>query len=818
MKKRHFILALVVVGLFHGGCSTQKDRWINREYHALNTKFNVLFNGEEALRIGQAILLQNYQDDFQTFIPVEPLALPGENLQSSASIPSFALAEEKAVKAIQKHSMNIGGKQRNTQIQAAYMLLGKARYYDRRYFPALEAFNFLMESAKGQAAYNEAKLWREKTNLRLGNTAIALESLQVLDERLPEDHPLSADLHATLTKAFVRSQQLDSALVHIDHAALLEKKKDRKARYNYIKAQLYEKSNRPEAAKQAYDAIVALNRKAPRIFWMQAKLQSARLEAQQNNHSPMEALDRLAKAYENQAYLHLIRQAQARYLNDQDQDSLAVVYYNKSLKSPVNTPAIKAANFRELANLYFDQGNYLFSGNYLDSLLTQLPDGNEKKRTQRQRRGLDDVIALETTIKTTDSILRLTQMTPEQQIDYLTEQIETKRQKELDAIAEEKKSLFNRKNKTASNFYFYNERLLIAGRQAFLSTWGNRPNTDGWNRLSNLNKQLTDFSTTPEEAQSTGGFFVETPEYLAQQIPTDAAIIDSLTDKRRQARLDVGILYKERFNDPLQAEERLIAVLTDQPTPLQEATALYHCIQLFDVSYPQQAWAFRQRLLSTYADSPFAHIIRDPESYALSAGETPEGKYQALYQAYVNQEYKEVIEKAEPLKIVTSGTPLRPKIALLMAQTQGKIYGEKALVESLNELIDYYPNAAEAVYAKNLIDRLSKPPAENTQEQYKWVFVFPYDLPLDSLSLHMEKKGKEILNRPIKVSRDVYNLQHQFIVVHAQQPFQQKKKLLAGWQEIPTFLKNTNNFVVLGSNYGLIQRQKSWKSEHDEKQ
>ena len=259
-------------------------------------------------------------------------------------------------------------------------------------------------------------------------------------------------------------------------------------------------------------------------------------------------------------------------------------------------------------------------------------------------------------------------------------------------------------------------------------------------------------------------------------------------------------------------------MLTDQPTPLQEASALYHCIQLFDASSPQQAWAFRQRLLSTHADSPFAQIIRDPESYALSAGETPEGKYQALYQAYTNQQYKEVIEKAEPLKIVTSGTPLRPKIALLMAQTQGKIYGEKALAEALKALIEAYPNAEEAAYAKNLIDRLSQPPAENTQEQHKWVFVFPYDLSLDSLSLQMENKGKEILNRPIKVSRDVYNLEHQFIVVHAQQPFQQKEKLLAGWQEIPMFIKNTNNFVVLGSNYGLIQRQKSWKSEHDEKQ
>ena len=40
--------------------------------------------------------------------------------------------------------MNIDGYQRNNQISKAYLLLGKARYYDRRYFQALETFNYLI--------------------------------------------------------------------------------------------------------------------------------------------------------------------------------------------------------------------------------------------------------------------------------------------------------------------------------------------------------------------------------------------------------------------------------------------------------------------------------------------------------------------------------------------------------------------------------------------------------------------------------------------------------------------------------------------------
>ena len=146
----------------------------------------MLFNGNEALDIGQAILYQNNQDNFLEILPIEPITLQGEDEDNQATIPSFSIAEEKAVKAIQKHSMNIGGKQRNRQIQDAYLLLGKARYFDRRFIPALEAFNYLLEGYFGkEKVYFEGKLWREKTNLRMGNNALAIDNLKPMAKAFP---------------------------------------------------------------------------------------------------------------------------------------------------------------------------------------------------------------------------------------------------------------------------------------------------------------------------------------------------------------------------------------------------------------------------------------------------------------------------------------------------------------------------------------------------------------------------------------------------------------------------------------------------------
>ena len=74
-------------------------------------------------------------------MPVEPFSLVDLFTLSPKENANFSRGEEKAVIAVQKHSMQFGNEQRNQQIDEAYMLLGKARYYNGRYLQALDAFN-----------------------------------------------------------------------------------------------------------------------------------------------------------------------------------------------------------------------------------------------------------------------------------------------------------------------------------------------------------------------------------------------------------------------------------------------------------------------------------------------------------------------------------------------------------------------------------------------------------------------------------------------------------------------------------------------------
>ena len=152
---------------------------MNRNWHSLNTKYNVLYNGNLALDAGLKEIEESYKDNYWEILPIERLSIVDEfSKESETQNQNFERAEEKAVKAVQTHGMNIKGKEKNPQIDEAYILLGQSRYFSGRFIPALEAFNYVLFKYPGSSNINLAKIWRAKTNLRLQNEGTALENLK----------------------------------------------------------------------------------------------------------------------------------------------------------------------------------------------------------------------------------------------------------------------------------------------------------------------------------------------------------------------------------------------------------------------------------------------------------------------------------------------------------------------------------------------------------------------------------------------------------------------------------------------------------------
>ena len=188
MKLRFkLIISTLLGGVLFNACSTKKDALINRNWHALNTKYNVLYNGNIAFEEGRDELNATYQDNYWEILPVERITIREEIiLDSENKNPKFEIAEEKATKAIQKHSMDIKDEERNPQTDEAFLLLGKTRYFEQRFLPALEAFNYILRKYPKSDKLNEASIWREKVNIRLENDELALKNFKRLFKSMIE--------------------------------------------------------------------------------------------------------------------------------------------------------------------------------------------------------------------------------------------------------------------------------------------------------------------------------------------------------------------------------------------------------------------------------------------------------------------------------------------------------------------------------------------------------------------------------------------------------------------------------------------------------
>ena len=78
MKKHtKIILFLLVTTMI--SCSTKKDKWLNRTYNSVTTKYNILYNGNQAFQDGLNEINQKHKDIVFGYIKHEQVSLPMDN-------------------------------------------------------------------------------------------------------------------------------------------------------------------------------------------------------------------------------------------------------------------------------------------------------------------------------------------------------------------------------------------------------------------------------------------------------------------------------------------------------------------------------------------------------------------------------------------------------------------------------------------------------------------------------------------------------------------------------------------------------------------
>ena len=801
----------LVLAVLFGACSTKKNRFTNRQYHRLTTKYNVLFNGKEALQMGETILAETIEDNFFELLEVEPILLKGESEESTTVVPGFDRAEEKAVKAIQKHSMNIKGVQKNDQIDAAYLVLGKARYYDRRFFPALEAFNYLLTNYARPESFVEALIWREKTNIRLYNYQSAVNNLRSLARGLIPQSKHFALANATVAQGFLKLENKDSALFYLQRAAQHAKAPKVKGRYYYITGQLFEALGQKDSAYGAYQHVVDLQKRTPRKFWINAKLNQLLIEAQQQGTDPeLEMLD-LVDRYDNRQFKHTIYRALGIYQLAQDNDSLAQQYLSLSQKARTLDEPTQKANYRDLADYYFENQQYLLAGAYLDSLLPLLPDASLlQKRTQRERNNLDGVVSYERQRLETDSLLRIMALDTLEQRQFFEAFLANKRAEERAAIAAQKTATGLFRGGAKNTFYFYNPLLVVEGKQYFDATWGNRPNTDNWR----WSKALVGAAmATQDSLPKSQEIVLETAQSYLDRLPKTPQQKDSILQRNHNAYLQLGIIYLEKFKNPPLSQQRLDSLLPKNPKAEIQAPALYYLYKISQTSDSLRANALKRKLTILYPDSAYAQLLTNTSDSVIENNQSPKALYSGLLDLFTQDRYDELLQKIATYQVVLAPTDYAPKLALLKANTLGRLQGAEAWQKALQEVIDTYPETPIAQTAQRLqlkTQTLDAPTELKTLVAYKWIFPLQKK---DSMAQALTEQLDPILakQRFWKLTKDPFNETEEFIVVHGITSPDHIAAIKDTLSTNSNLIVDLPNFVILSKAYRQMHIDKSWK-------
>lgn len=722
--KRYFFyflsisLALIIVF----ACSPTKNTFVSRNMNALGTKFNVLYNGQLALDKGLKELDEGYHDNFYERLPIEPLKVDENlfrpSLKGNTNSQNFDRAEEKAVKAIQTHGMTIKGVEHNKQIDEAYLLLGKARYYTQRFVPAFDAFSHTIKNDSKANLIFETKLWQAKTQIRLQNEEVAIESLKKMLRIKNVPKTIVEASHTAIAMAYSQIDSNQQVIKHLKLATKIGLNPVQNSRNLIVLGQLYREEAQIDSSNLSFNKLVNY-KKVPYNFKVQAKIEIAKnYDAIKDSVGGvmMMKLEKMVKDFNNSPYLGALYYVMGDISQKNKDLNQAKNYYNLALTSKSSDKIQKILAYEQLANINIDEKKYVIAGKYYDSIIRTSEDIYTKKLRQIIRKSdkLADVIMFDGLAQRNDSILRIAQLDSTAKVDLFKNYIAKLQQYEKDSIKQviadiiatevSNQPSFIGASASKSSFYFYNNDLVGFGKQEFTKVWGVRKLADNWRYSDNSSVDFALRIITKDSVKTKISQKYQISFYL-NQIPTSVKEIDSITNIRNDAYYQLGLIYKEQFKDYPMAIHYLDSLLNLNPSKDRILPIHYNLYKIYSVTDSIKASNEKDFIIANYPDSRYAQLILKPgQQLVFADNDSPEAQYKIAYNAYEENHFALVDSLATKALETYQGLPIIPKYKLLKAYAIVKLDGYKAFNELLKALFLEFPNTPEGKKAKNTLD------------------------------------------------------------------------------------------------------------------
>jgi len=781
-------------------CSTRKNTFPNRAYHTVTSTYNVNYNGREALNKGIDDLNKKRKDNFLEILPIYYYP-PKQDLTSA--FPSFDRAIEKSSKSVFKHSILIRGKEYVKTMNDAYMMMGKAYFYKQDYNEAKRVFNYIINSYRDWGSVEEATIWVARAEMRqdyfvraqalLEEVGPLLWQSKIKSTTIKDDDELKAkSKKPAKSKSAIKKKKkptpvkksssssknkkktekrkmtnnirlqyyaaeaeyhlsapngdMEDAIDNIKIALQYKPKKDFRVRLYFILGQLYEKLENRPAAQNWFLKVISATPHYDMEFNARMHLAANYDGSPLSKKTVIKELNKMLKESKNEDYRDQIYYAFSEIARIDEDDSNREFYLAKSVAAYTINDYQRTYSSITLADIYFNQEEYVKAQAYYDTALLSLP-GNypNSESVIRKASILRDLVDNLNMIQLQDSLQRIAKMSENERQRWVSKMIADYTEEERRLAKEEADRMIalqatqnfaniNVNTQGQNNkWYFYNPGLVSQGATEFYRRFGNRKLEDNW-RISNKNVISFDDMLTmneggdleeEEELDEDGNPIPKRetdpkkPAYYTQDLPMTPEAMEASNELIVNAMYNAAVIYFDQLNDLKRSNEMLHKLI--QRFPNHELAL--PCYFLLWSNYTKQknnpkAEEAKNVILTKYPNTDYAKLIIDPDYYKklADAAKEHERKYENLHRTYNAKQWDRTVQLADELLELTQEVALVAKTHYLRAIALGQTKGQDALIEALTHIIKTYPKEPVTELAKILLSTFASEAAQILSE------------------------------------------------------------------------------------------------------
>ena len=810
-------------------CSTQKDKFLNRNYHKATSKFNGYFNGKESLKEAIAKLEKSYQEDYNNLLPTTIL---GDQKQAQKIYPQLNRTIDKAGLIIERHSMEIKGDEKNKWIDDSYFLIGKALFYKQEYTEALEMFAYINREYEGYIT-DLSILWSARAQIELENFTTAEQQMLYLDREVKlkkSDYALFLEINANY---HIKQKNWREVITYLSKTIKYSRDKKKRVRLTYIIGQIYHQLEDYKSAYNAFDKVVRMNPEYEFLF--NALLSRARAFDPKHNDSSklINEINKMLKDDKNIDYKDQIYFALAEIALKEEQKDLAIDHLLDATVNNSGNDQQQSIAHLTLAEIYFNDAAYLSAQVHYDTAITFLSENHpDFDAVSKKRESLNELVDLYNTITLNDSLYSLSELDEDELKTIIDEIIEEKKEEERLAKEALRANAGSRSNTNSRNqfnplsggggkWYFYNPSAISFGYSEFITKWGERRLEDDWRRKNK--KQI--FLDEEEDGEEKD---IYSQEYYMDLIPFTDSAKSATTDLIVECFYQLGLIYKEELKDFNEAINTLETLIEAYPKNKYEALSYYQLYTLYKLlNDDSSAEEYVQKLKQEHPDCEYLNMIFDPEGYYSENKELVDSAfvyYEEIYAAFSNHEYEYVLAQNSVLEFKYEGHPVAEQLSLLSALSNGHMFGEDTLKVKLDELINTYYSGEVVDEAREILQGLENKSVEPEETRFeldlneKHYYVLALEggrTNINKTKITVSDFNRKFYNiNEYKTQSLMLNIDYQLIIV---KPFENGNTALKYLEAI----KNTEalkellgtsdyeHFIISSSNFKAFYKDKS---------